>query len=83
MLCERVYECLTQPFAEVYEAHIMYDVNNVADYRKYCGRLDVYECRLQTQTQHGKASLADIFFQKLFGKRRAYQNERIRRYTTA
>ena len=25
----RIHECLSQPFAEVYEAHIMYDVNIV------------------------------------------------------
>jgi len=31
-------------------------------------------------TQNGKASLADIFFQKLFGKRRACQNEHMEGY---
>ena len=31
---------ITQPFAEVYEAHIMYDVNMYPRYRKYYGRFE-------------------------------------------
>ena len=33
------------------------------------------------RTTHGKASLAEIFFQKLFGKRRACHNEGYRAYS--
>jgi len=50
--------------------------------RKHCGRLDNYMVVVNINTQTGKASLADIFFQKLFGKRRACQNERMAGYMT-
>ena len=45
--------------------------------RKHCGRLEYNNVGNTNETQQGKASLADIFFQKLFGKRRACQNERM------
>ena len=50
--------------------------------RKHCGRLDLIMCVDTKHKQTGKASLADIFFQKLFGKRRACQNERMAGYMT-
>ena len=44
--------------------------------RKNCGRLDHKIWLTNQKPTYGKASLADIFFQKLFGKRSGDQNRR-------
>ena len=54
---------------------------NSLTHRKKGGRLDHYNVSEHEKHKKGKASLAEIFFQKLFGKRRASQNNSYRAYS--
>ena len=81
---------ITQPFAEVYEAHIMYDVNKLRLHRKYYGRLDRINVKAQQHQRKQRKSISSGYiFPKIIWEaqsvsKRTYKTlyECMRRYVT-